>query len=105
MRPIRGIPVYSTTQPLPFLQSHPHHHHHHPHCYDAIGVGHAGGPRSPKAALRLAGASAKRGARAPRMRWTTSLHARFVHAVELLGGHESTRPASIALAYVAGLGE
>jgi len=24
------------------------------------------------------------------MRWTTSLHARFVHAVELLGGHEST---------------
>jgi SHAQKYF class myb-like DNA-binding protein len=23
------------------------------------------------------------------MRWTTSLHSRFVHAVELLGGHES----------------
>lgn len=23
------------------------------------------------------------------MRWTTTLHARFVHAVELLGGHES----------------
>lgn len=87
MRPIRGIPVYNTSQPLPFLQSHPHHHH--PHCYDAIG--HAAGPRSPKAALRLAGAPAKRGARAPRMRWTTSLHARFVHAVELLGGHESTR--------------
>ena len=104
MRPIRGIPVYSTTQRLPFLQSHPHHHHH-PHCYDAIGMGYAGGPRSPKAALRLAGAPAKRGARAPRMRWTTSLHARFVHAVELLGGHESTRPASFALAYVAGLGE
>lgn len=92
MRPIRGIPVYNTSQPLPFLQSHPHHHHH-PHCYDAIAVvGHAAGPRSPKAAaLRLAGAPAKRGARAPRMRWTTSLHARFVHAVELLGGHESTR--------------
>jgi hypothetical protein len=31
----------------------------------------------------------KRNMRAPRMRWTTSLHARFVHAVELLGGHES----------------
>jgi hypothetical protein len=29
-------------------------------------------------------------ARAPRMRWTSSLHAHFVHAVELLGGHEST---------------
>lgn len=31
----------------------------------------------------------KRSIRAPRMRWTTTLHARFVHAVELLGGHES----------------
>ncbi|RWW44156.1 hypothetical protein BHE74_00050117 [Ensete ventricosum] len=24
------------------------------------------------------------------MRWTSTLHARFIHAVELLGGHEST---------------
>lgn len=32
---------------------------------------------------------AKRSMRAPRMRWTSSLHARFVHAVEHLGGHES----------------
>jgi hypothetical protein len=79
-RPIRGIPVYNASQPLlHFLQSHTH-------CHDAI-VGAAGPRLSPKAALRLA---AKRGARAPRMRWTTSLHARFVHAVELLGGHEST---------------
>lgn len=31
----------------------------------------------------------RRNVRAPRMRWTTSLHARFVHAVEHLGGHES----------------
>lgn len=31
----------------------------------------------------------KRSIRAPRMRWTTALHARFVHAVQLLGGHES----------------
>jgi hypothetical protein len=31
----------------------------------------------------------KRSSRAPRMRWTTALHAHFVHAVELLGGHES----------------
>ncbi|CAN6233857.1 unnamed protein product [Urochloa humidicola] len=98
MRPIRGIPVYNTSQPLPFLQS--HHPHHHQHCYDAIGaMGHGGGggPRSPKAAaaLRLAGAPAKRGARAPRMRWTTSLHARFVHAVELLGGHERATPKSV----------
>lgn len=33
--------------------------------------------------------SSKRNVRAPRMRWTTTLHAHFVHAVELLGGHES----------------
>ena len=32
----------------------------------------------------------RRNARAPRMRWTSSLHARFIRAVELLGGHEST---------------
>ncbi|CAK9318015.1 unnamed protein product [Citrullus colocynthis] len=33
--------------------------------------------------------------RAPRMRWTTSLHARFVHAVEHLGGHERATPKSV----------
>lgn len=31
----------------------------------------------------------KRSMRAPRMRWTTSLHARFIRAVDHLGGHES----------------
>lgn len=31
----------------------------------------------------------KRSMRAPRLRWTTTLHARFVHAVDLLGGYES----------------
>uniref|UniRef100_A0A0E0GBM9 Myb-like domain-containing protein n=1 Tax=Oryza nivara TaxID=4536 RepID=A0A0E0GBM9_ORYNI len=96
-RPIRGIPVYSTSRPLPFLQS--HHLQHHQHCYaDTIGVAPGAGPRSPSkqaAALRLAAAPAKRGARAPRMRWTTSLHARFVHAVELLGGHERATPKSV----------
>ncbi|KAJ3672608.1 hypothetical protein LUZ60_007329 [Juncus effusus] len=38
---------------------------------------------------------AKRSVRAPRMRWTTTLHARFVHAVELLGGHERATPKSV----------
>uniref|UniRef100_A0ACD5ZM29 Uncharacterized protein n=1 Tax=Avena sativa TaxID=4498 RepID=A0ACD5ZM29_AVESA len=98
MRPIRGIPVYNTSQSLPFLQSQLHHHqlHNHQHCYDAIG-GAAGGPRSPgkAGALRLAAPPAKRGSRAPRMRWTTSLHSRFVHAVELLGGHERATPKSV----------
>ncbi|CAA6669630.1 unnamed protein product [Spirodela intermedia] len=38
---------------------------------------------------------AKRNMRAPRMRWTSTLHARFVHAVELLGGHERATPKSV----------
>ncbi|CAJ1973353.1 unnamed protein product [Sphenostylis stenocarpa] len=37
----------------------------------------------------------KRSSRAPRMRWTTTLHAHFVHAVQLLGGHERATPKSV----------
>ncbi|XP_052882140.1 probable transcription factor KAN4 isoform X1 [Gossypium arboreum] len=37
----------------------------------------------------------KRRMRAPRMRWTTTLHAHFVHAVQLLGGHERATPKSV----------
>ncbi|XXG40852.1 hypothetical protein AAC387_Pa01g1467 [Persea americana] len=37
----------------------------------------------------------KRSMRAPRMRWTTSLHARFVRAVDFLGGHERATPKSV----------
>ncbi|KAK4802103.1 hypothetical protein SAY86_000306 [Trapa natans] len=37
----------------------------------------------------------KRSMRAPRMRWTSTLHARFVHAVERLGGHERATPKSV----------
>uniref|UniRef100_J3MQL0 Myb-like domain-containing protein n=1 Tax=Oryza brachyantha TaxID=4533 RepID=J3MQL0_ORYBR len=29
------------------------------------------------------------------MRWTSTLHARFVHAVELLGGHDRATPKSV----------
>lgn len=103
LRPIRGIPVYHQNHPppsssFPFSQSlettansfsssvnaintttssnpfQSHHHHHQ-----------AGLMRS----RFLSRFPAKRSMRAPRMRWTTTLHARFVHAVELLGGHES----------------
>ncbi|KAL6622544.1 hypothetical protein ACP70R_032423 [Stipagrostis hirtigluma subsp. patula] len=41
------------------------------------------------------GGGGKRSSRAPRMRWTTALHAHFVHAVELLGGHERATPKSV----------
>ncbi|KAF8405105.1 hypothetical protein HHK36_010003 [Tetracentron sinense] len=37
----------------------------------------------------------RRSTRAPRMRWTTALHTHFVHAVELLGGHERATPKSV----------
>ncbi|GFY86915.1 homeodomain-like superfamily protein [Actinidia rufa] len=37
----------------------------------------------------------KRSVRAPRMRWTSTLHAHFIHAVQLLGGHERATPKSV----------
>ncbi|KAK9066703.1 hypothetical protein SSX86_014026 [Deinandra increscens subsp. villosa] len=37
----------------------------------------------------------RRVVRAPRMRWTSTLHAHFVHAVQLLGGHERATPKSV----------
>ncbi|KAL5583101.1 hypothetical protein UlMin_015543 [Ulmus minor] len=37
----------------------------------------------------------KRSIRAPRMRWTTTLHAHFVHALQLLGGHERNQVLSL----------
>lgn len=54
------------------------HHLHHPQLY---------GCQFKRSARLFNGG--KRNIRAPRMRWTTTLHAHFVHAVELLGGHES----------------
>jgi len=33
------------------------------------------------------------------MRWTSTLHARFVHAVELLGGHESMLHSFLSLLF------
>ncbi|KAJ4733559.1 hypothetical protein LUZ62_065425 [Rhynchospora pubera] len=61
-----------------------HSHHYAPHMYDF--------KRNSRAVVR---GSSKRNARAPRMRWTTTLHAHFVHAVELLGGHERATPKSV----------
>ncbi|KAJ3685479.1 hypothetical protein LUZ61_014643 [Rhynchospora tenuis] len=61
-----------------------HSHHYAPHMYDF--------KRNSRAVVR---GSSKRNVRAPRMRWTTTLHAHFVHAVELLGGHERATPKSV----------
>ncbi|CAK9178586.1 unnamed protein product [Ilex paraguariensis] len=69
------------------LPTHLHHHHHHhyqPHIY-----GHEF-KRSPRMITGV-----KRSVRTPRMRWTSILHAHFVHAVHLLGGHERATPKSV----------
>ncbi|KAF8712972.1 hypothetical protein HU200_028760 [Digitaria exilis] len=102
LRPIRGVPVYqhphtpATTFP--------------PHAAAAAGAPCFCEPchvAAAGAAWRRAGCGgggrvvagflppAKRAARAPRMRWTSTLHARFVHAVELLGGHDRATPKSV----------
>ncbi|XP_059453687.1 probable transcription factor KAN4 isoform X2 [Corylus avellana] len=66
-------------------RNHPHHHYDHkPQIYG----------REFKRSARFIG-GVKRSVRAPRMRWTTTLHAHFVHAVELLGGHERATPKSV----------
>ncbi|CAM0948315.1 unnamed protein product [Alopecurus aequalis] len=84
LKPIRGVPIY----------------HHHPFqlpqqqhmamTYRSNGGG--GLLPSLRTSRFLPG---RRSVRAPRMRWTTMLHARFVHAVELLGGHERATPKSV----------
>ncbi|KAM0826845.1 hypothetical protein ACQ4PT_068582 [Festuca glaucescens] len=48
-----------------------------------------------RAVARPAGGGRKRSSRAPRMRWTTALHAHFVRAVQLLGGHDRATPKSV----------
>ncbi|XP_031091069.1 probable transcription factor KAN4 [Ipomoea triloba] len=53
-----------------------------------------GGGRDFKRSARMIG-GVKRSVRAPRMRWTSTLHAHFVHAVQLLGGHERATPKSV----------
>ncbi|KAL5229566.1 hypothetical protein ABZP36_028342 [Zizania latifolia] len=101
MRPIRGVPLYHqhAAAAAPFMA--PPMPHHPPStaaspCYCE--------PCHVAGAWRRAGCGAvaarsvlpsKRAPRAPRMRWTSTLHARFVHAVELLGGHDRATPKSV----------
>ncbi|KAF3492721.1 hypothetical protein DY000_02053303, partial [Brassica cretica] len=101
LRPIRGIPLYQNTPP---------HHHHRPPPFFPFDTSSLVPSSSPapngnnnnnhqhhtmNRARFMPRFPAKRSMRAPRMRWTTTLHARFVHAVELLGGHERATPKSV----------
>ncbi|KAL0326672.1 UNVERIFIED_CONTAM: putative transcription factor KAN2 [Sesamum angustifolium] len=98
LRPIRGIPVYQNTPSFPFaahldasMQSSSGAANHINTSSSAPTYQSQGLMRS-RFLSRFPG---KRSMRAPRMRWTTTLHARFVHAVELLGGHERATPKSV----------
>ncbi|KAK1366347.1 putative transcription factor KAN2 [Heracleum sosnowskyi] len=89
LRPIRGIPVYQTQKPTPpssFLSGPAQQHYSSSLDSSASNISRS---------RFLSRFPTKRSTRAPRMRWTTSLHARFVHAVELLGGHERATPKSV----------
>ncbi|KAA8533470.1 hypothetical protein F0562_031096 [Nyssa sinensis] len=91
LRPIKGIPVYQNPS-LSFAQHEP---------LDSSASATSTTSTSLLHSQNLARSRflsrfpAKRSTRAPRMRWTTTLHARFVHAVELLGGHERATPKSV----------
>ncbi|KAJ0236806.1 transcription factor KAN3 [Hirschfeldia incana] len=95
VRPIRGIPLRQNQildhyyySPTPFFFSEVNGQHANPNY--SYNLHHR--PYRQAQPQRL---TAKRGVRAPRMRWTTTLHAHFVHAVQLLGGHERATPKSV----------
>ncbi|XP_027336348.1 transcription repressor KAN1-like [Abrus precatorius] len=79
-----------------FKSHHPLHHHHSSQSHYGVGLGPSHEASSGLMRSRfLPKLPTKRSMRAPRMRWTSTLHARFVHAVELLGGHERATPKSV----------
>lgn len=82
----RLAPNFNLTRPLQ-LQGDNNivHHHYKPQIYS----------RQFKRGSRSMNIGMKPSARAPRMRWTSTLHAHFVHAVQLLGGHERATPKSV----------
>ncbi|MQM13705.1 hypothetical protein Taro_046633 [Colocasia esculenta] len=102
LRPRGGIPLYHHGGPsfsFPFLRQYAEHGHYHSHgrsmsCDSASSKASTAPFLLPRSRL-LPRLPAKKSRRAPRMRWTTTLHARFVHAVELLGGHERATPKSV----------
>ncbi|CAN6993015.1 unnamed protein product [Brassica oleracea var. botrytis] len=88
--------AYRSLQSSPRLKGVPVHHHNH---YGVVGSSDSSSPHHHHHGMirsrLLPKMPTKRSMRAPRMRWTSSLHARFVHAVELLGGHERATPKSV----------
>ncbi|XP_044466145.1 probable transcription factor KAN2 isoform X2 [Mangifera indica] len=104
LRPIRGIPVYqnhpAASPPFPFpqqpldssLATSPSSLATHNTNTSSLSSFQSQGLMRSRFMPRF---PAKRSMRAPRMRWTTTLHARFVHAVELLGGHDRATPKSV----------
>ncbi|XP_024994690.1 probable transcription factor KAN2 isoform X2 [Cynara cardunculus var. scolymus] len=102
LRPIRGIPVYYQNTPPNFpILAHPHQKKQPllDSCTNSTitsSLIHGNNINNIVRSRFLSSRfPSKRSMRAPRMRWTTTLHARFVHAVELLGGHERATPKSV----------
>ncbi|KAL7596531.1 probable transcription factor KAN2 [Lactuca sativa] len=107
LKPIKGIPIfYQTTHPNLQIPAQYHHHHQNNQAsLDSCAVATSSSSSSlthgsnfnniARSRFLSSRFPAKRSMRAPRMRWTTTLHARFVHAVELLGGHERATPKSV----------
>ncbi|KAL0313190.1 UNVERIFIED_CONTAM: putative transcription factor KAN2 [Sesamum radiatum] len=93
LRPIRGIPVYQNPSPPVLMPSTS------ANTLNNTTPSHTTPTNYHSQELLrsrfLSRFPAKRSMRAPRMRWTSTLHARFVHAVELLGGHERATPKSV----------
>ncbi|KAF6172571.1 hypothetical protein GIB67_007084 [Kingdonia uniflora] len=84
-----GFESTTTTINPPPMEIYQNNFHRHLHQYPQI-HGHEFKKNS-----RLGSNGGKKSIRAPRMRWTTTLHAHFIHAVELLGGHERATPKSV----------
>ncbi|KAD3641797.1 hypothetical protein E3N88_31021 [Mikania micrantha] len=103
LKPIRGVPVYYQNTPPNFpILAHPHQKNQQPlldTCTNSTttsSIIHGNNINNIVRSRFLSSRfPSKRNMRAPRMRWTTTLHARFVHAVELLGGHERATPKSV----------
>ncbi|KAJ8541051.1 hypothetical protein K7X08_001867 [Anisodus acutangulus] len=89
------VPSFEPTLSLGFAQVNVqhHHHHHHQHQYHQHYQPQIYGRDFKRSSRLISGV--KRSVRAPRMRWTSTLHAHFVHTVQLLGGHERATPKSV----------